>query len=66
VPPAPKAAWADTVERLTWQEAELRQASGAFPEERLDGRRTSEGSSAYNNFHGRVQHNAYHAGRLVC
>jgi uncharacterized damage-inducible protein DinB len=66
-PPAPapsESAWAETVERLKQQEAELRQAIGAFPEERLDARLTAEGSSAYNNFHGHVQHNAYHAGQI--
>jgi uncharacterized damage-inducible protein DinB len=64
VPPASESAWAETVERLQKQEAELRQAIEAFPEERLDARLTAEGSSAYNNFHGHVQHNAYHAGQI--
>jgi uncharacterized damage-inducible protein DinB len=64
VPPASESAWAETVERLNRQEAELRQAISAFPEERLEGRLTAEGSSAYNNFHGHVQHNAYHAGQI--
>ena len=57
-------AWAETLERLKRQEAELRQAIGAFPDKRLDARLTAEGSSAYNNFHGHVQHNAYHAGQI--
>jgi uncharacterized damage-inducible protein DinB len=65
VPPVSEAAWAETVERLKQQDAELRQEIGAFPEERLDGRLTAEGSSAYNNFHGYVQHNAYHAGQIA-
>jgi uncharacterized damage-inducible protein DinB len=64
VPPASESAWAETVERLRQQEADLRQAMSAFPEERLDARLTAEGSSAYNNFHGHVQHNAYHAGQI--
>jgi uncharacterized damage-inducible protein DinB len=64
VPPASESAWAETVERLRQQEADLRQAMAAFPEERLDARLTAEGSSAYNNFHGHVQHNAYHAGQI--
>jgi uncharacterized damage-inducible protein DinB len=63
-PPASEAAWAEAVERLRRQEAELRQAMSAFPEGQLDDRLTAEGSSAYNNFHGHVQHNAYHAGQM--
>jgi uncharacterized damage-inducible protein DinB len=65
VPPTSEAAWAETVERLTRQETELRQAIASFPEERLDARLTKEGTSAYNNFHGHVQHNAYHAGQIA-
>jgi uncharacterized damage-inducible protein DinB len=65
VPPASEAAWAETVERLKRQEAELQQAMATFPEERLDGLLTAVGSSAYNNFHGHVQHNAYHAGQIT-
>jgi uncharacterized damage-inducible protein DinB len=64
VPAASESAWAQTVARLEQQEAELRQAISEFPEERLDARLTAEGSSAYNNFHGHVQHNAYHAGQI--
>jgi len=64
MPPTSEAAWAETIERLNKQEAELRQAISVFPEERLEARLTSEGSSAYNNFHGHVQHNAYHAGQI--
>ena len=65
VPPVSDSAWAETVEQLTRQETELRQAISTFPEERLDSRLTAEGSSAYNNFHGHIQHNAYHAGQIV-
>ncbi len=65
VPSVSEAAWAETVERLKQQETELRQAISTFPEERLDSRLTAEGSSAYNNFHGHVQHNAYHAGQIA-
>jgi uncharacterized damage-inducible protein DinB len=64
VPPPSESAWAEAVELLKRQEAELRQAIAAFPEERLDDRLMAEGSSAYNNFHGHVQHNAYHAGQI--
>jgi uncharacterized damage-inducible protein DinB len=65
VPPASESAWAETVERLKQQEAELQQAIRAFPEERLEARLMAEGSSAYDNFHGHVQHNAYHAGQIA-
>src|SRR5262249_37503753 len=65
VPPPSESAWVATVERLRRQEAGLRQAIAGFPEERLDARLTAEGSSAYNNFHGHVQHNAYHAGQIT-
>jgi uncharacterized damage-inducible protein DinB len=64
VPAVSAAAWAETVERLGQQEAELRQRIATFPEERLDALLMPEGSSAYNNFHGHVQHNAYHAGQI--
>jgi uncharacterized damage-inducible protein DinB len=64
VPPVSASAWTETVERLEQQEAELRQKIATFPEERLEARLTAEGSSAYNNFHGYVQHNAYHAGQI--
>jgi uncharacterized damage-inducible protein DinB len=64
VPPVSEQAWAETVERLKQQETELRQAISAFPEERLDARLTAQGNSAYVNFHGHVQHNAYHAGQI--
>jgi uncharacterized damage-inducible protein DinB len=65
VPTASDSAWAETVERLKEQEKQLQQAIAVFPEEQLDARLTKEGSSAYNNFHGHVQHNAYHAGQIA-
>jgi uncharacterized damage-inducible protein DinB len=65
VPAVSAPAWTETVERLKGQEAELQKAISAFPEERLDARLTAEGTSAYNNFHGHVQHNAYHAGQIA-
>jgi uncharacterized damage-inducible protein DinB len=64
VPPVSESAWAETVERLKQQETELREAIRTFPEDRLESRLMAEGSSAYNNFHGHVQHNAYHAGQI--
>lgn len=57
--------WIAMLDRLKRQEAELRGAIADFPDERLDARLTPNGSSAYNNFHGHVQHNAYHAGQIA-
>ena len=64
VPSVSESTWAQTVDNLRQQEDALRQAIAAFPEERLEARLTAEGSSAYNNFHGHIQHNAYHAGQI--
>jgi uncharacterized damage-inducible protein DinB len=58
------AAWTEAVERLKKQERELEQAIRVFPDAQLDARLTTEGTSAYNNFHGHIQHNAYHAGQI--
>jgi uncharacterized damage-inducible protein DinB len=65
VPSVSAAAWAETLDLLKRQEGELRLAMSAFPEDHLDDRLTPEGSTAYNNFHGHVQHNAYHAGQIA-
>src|SRR5262249_51449906 len=65
VPPVSESAWAETVGRLKRKETELRQAIAAFPEERLGQPLTPGGSPAYDNFHGHVQHNAYHAGQIA-
>jgi uncharacterized damage-inducible protein DinB len=64
LPAISESAWKETIETLRQQEADLRQAILGFPEDRLDARLMAEGSSAYNNFHGHVQHNAYHAGQI--
>jgi uncharacterized damage-inducible protein DinB len=65
LPTVSEAAWKETIERLKLQEAELRVAIGSFPTERLNEVLVSGGSSAYNNFHGHIQHNAYHAGQIA-
>jgi uncharacterized damage-inducible protein DinB len=64
-PHASASAWAETVESLKRHDAALRQEIAAFPDERLDDLLTAGGSSAYNNFHGYAQHNAYHAGQIA-
>ncbi len=67
-PPMPEttdANWKETLETLKTQEAQLHEAIANFPEDRLDMPLTPDGSSAYNNFHGHVQHNLYHAGQIM-
>lgn len=58
-------AWRATVARLRRQETELRQAVEDFPDGRLDEPLMTGGTPAYDNFHGHVQHNIYHAGQIV-
>jgi uncharacterized damage-inducible protein DinB len=58
-------AWKTTLDTLQKQEEKFRAAVGAFPEDQLDEPLDPGGSSAYNNFHGHVQHNLYHAGQIV-
>jgi uncharacterized damage-inducible protein DinB len=65
VPDVTEANWHETIERLKQQEVTLREAIGSFPDERLDSVLVEGGSSAYNNFHGHIQHNAYHAGQIA-
>ncbi len=64
VPEPTEAAWCETVERLEQQDKALREAVARFPDERLEEALVSGGSSAYNNFHGYVQHNLYHAAQI--
>ncbi len=64
VPEPSEAAWRSTVERLKGREQELHAAVASFPDERLDEPLVPGGSSAYNNFHGHVQHNLYHAAQI--
>ena len=65
VPTVSESNWRDTVERLKRQEIELQDAIGKFPAGKLDSLLMAGGTSAYNNFHGHIQHNAYHAGQIV-
>lgn len=58
-------AWRDTLETLQMRERSLRQAVIDWPVDKLDQPPISGGSSAYNNFHGHVQHNLYHAGQII-
>ena len=58
--------WKILIQRLTRQQKELETAVAAFPVERLDERLIpAKENSAYENFHGVIQHNAYHAGQIA-
>lgn len=65
VPPVTEMAWKETVARLKEQEAKLSHAIASFAEDKLDAPLMAGGSSAYANFHGHVQHHAYHAGQIA-
>lgn len=56
--------WRDTLDRLVAGDRALRDRVAAFPPDRLDEPLIPGGSSAYNNFHGYVQHNLYHAAQV--
>jgi hypothetical protein len=58
-------AWLATVDAFFAGEKHLRDEIVEFPEERLDEPLIEGGSSAYNNFHGYVQHVLYHAGQMA-
>lgn len=59
------AAWQAAMARLKEQEAKLDLAIGNYPDDKLGNPIAPSGSSAYANFHGHVQHNAYHAGQIA-
>lgn len=58
-------AWSKTLAQLKKQEAELNVAVAKMSDEQLEKPFVPEGSSAYNNLHGHVQHNLYHAGQIL-
>jgi len=58
-------AWREAVEEQKRSEERLRERIASFPDERLGEPLVPRGSSAYDNFHGIVQHNLYHAGQMV-
>lgn len=64
VPRPTESAWRETIEKLSEGERRLEEAVSEFPDERLDQPLIAGGSSAYNNFHGYVQHNLYHAAQM--
>jgi hypothetical protein len=56
--------WRNTLEKLVAGDRVLRDRIAAFPPDQLDESLIPGGSSAYNNFHGYVQHNLYHAAQI--
>jgi hypothetical protein len=67
-PPVIKAneqAWLATVDAYFAGEKHLREAIEQFEPDRLGEPLIEGGSSAYNNFHGYVQHILYHAGQIA-
>jgi hypothetical protein len=64
VPEGGEGAWQATLGELADGERRLRERVERFPEGQLDQPLIPGGSSAYNNFHGYVQHNLYHAAQI--
>jgi uncharacterized damage-inducible protein DinB len=64
VPEVSEQAWRETLALLRSQEEELRTAVEGFPIDQLDEPLIAGGSSAYNNFHGHIQHTLYHAAQI--
>jgi uncharacterized damage-inducible protein DinB len=58
-------AWQQTITALKQAEQELETAIARFPESRLEQPLGADGTSAYRNFQGHAQHNAYHAGQIM-
>lgn len=59
------AAWSELLQRLDTNDRKLQRRIVGFPDERLAQPLVTGGSSAYNNFHGYIEHNAWHAGQIV-
>jgi uncharacterized damage-inducible protein DinB len=57
--------WNATLQELKDCDSALIMAVSYFDESRLEEPLIKGGSSAYNNFHGNVQHNLYHAGQII-
>lgn len=62
---ATEQSWARAKRKLETTDARLRKRVAAFDDEMLDRPLVRGGSPAYDNFHGVVQHNLYHAGQIV-
>lgn len=58
-------AWTEVEEQFRAGEAEVRRVvSAEFTDKRLDEPFREEGTSAYNNLHGYIQHAVYHGGQI--
>jgi len=58
-------AWQEAMAKLEAGDQDIRDAVAQFPDEHhLDEPLVEGGTSAYNNFHGYVQHSIYHAGQI--
>jgi uncharacterized damage-inducible protein DinB len=65
-PPAvSEQAWQQSIAHFKELEGRLRRAIAEFPDDRLPLVLKEGGTSAYNNFHGNVQHLAYHIGQIA-
>ncbi|HJZ93568.1 MAG TPA: DinB family protein [Gemmataceae bacterium] len=66
VPTPTEGTWKATVDELKQREANLQAAVASFPVDRLDATLVAgKTTSAYENFHGEVQHALYHAGQIA-
>jgi len=57
--------WPNAVRALLELDTILREQVARFPDEQLDEPLLPGGTSAYNNFHGYVQHHLYHLGQIA-
>jgi hypothetical protein len=64
VPDGGEETWQAALADLADGDRRFRERVEQFPPERLDQPLIPGGSSAYNNFHGYVQHNLYHAAQI--
>jgi len=65
IPAVTEASWQQAWANFQRAESSLRQAIAAFPRERLTAPLKQGGTSPYNNFHGNVQHIAYHTAQIA-
>lgn len=64
-PNATEAAWRETLEGLSRQEAALHEAVSRVDDARLDEPIMEGWTTTYSNLHGHVQHSVWHAGQIA-
>jgi hypothetical protein len=65
-PPEPTDdAWTSAIRELKDLDRSVREGVAGYPDEKLGAPLVEGGSLAYDNFHGYVQHNLYHAGQIA-